>query len=238
VDRSDPLDEASELELRAELKRLRAENADLRDRYRVDPPTPPAEADPEPTRPVRVLLLPDPLSEGVDRNRAKARTNVARVLVQALSERRPDVEWRAEHDLARIPEDAACHQLADAASRVMTGAGRLPPTYRVEHDGDENRLERVTVPGEPESESFLAGYNDQLQVVDDLLVEGGAAANAGAGHHAGWAALAIDVVLARLNLAQVAFRAGGHQWRQALAAPRPEYEPRGGPIEVAGPAAS
>lgn len=117
--------------LEEELVRLRAENQELRAKFRVDPPEPDdVSITAEGPREVRVLLLPDPLravKPGVMGPQTVA--NVARVLVSAMKERQPDVDWRAEHDLDRIPEDAQCFQLGEVGSRLMTGAGPWPKTF-------------------------------------------------------------------------------------------------------------
>lgn len=66
-----------------------------------------------------------------------------------------------------------------------------------------------------------------LSGVTDVLSEGEAAEEAGAHHHAQWCLKAADVMLARQRLAFVLFTGGEGGWRETLAEPRPEYEPRG-----------
>lgn len=188
----------------------------------------------EEQRPAAVLLLPDPLAKSPGRMGAEAIANIARVLVGAMEERRPDLEWRAEHDLNRIPEGAMCFQLGDAAIRAFDSAARLPPTYRVlREEGHEPRIRRCIIEGEPESEEFLAGHRRLTRDFDDLAAEGEAAIRSGEDHHAGWALKALDVVLAEMNLARVLFETDGN-WREAIRTPRPEYTlPYGARIDVA-----
>lgn len=110
---------------------------------------------------------------------------------------------------------------------MWDGCGPPPIALEVEHGDDgELRLRRPLVSGDPDSDHFIGGYERQLRIADDLLAEGAVAHSAGAGHHAGWALKAVDVVLARLALALEAFRAGRPDWRGPLDAARPEYEPR------------
>jgi hypothetical protein len=86
-------------------------------------------------------------------------------------------------------------------------------------------LRRCLVGGESDSDCFSAGYERKLQAVDDLLAEGEAANEAKAGHQAAWTLLAVDLVLAELNLALATFRTGRDSWRAVLETPRPEYDP-------------
>lgn len=222
-------------ELRREVARLRAENDELRDRFRIGPPDPPdgSDQDGEEKQQVRVLLLPDPLQDPKEgRPGPQAIANVAAVVINAMKERRPDFEWRAEHDLDRVPEEAECFHLGDVVMRVWDGTGRIPPTYRVvREEGSEPTIRRCLVQGESESEQFLAGHRQLRQDFDDLAAEGEAAIAAGEQHHAGWVLKALDVVVAQMNLARVHFETDG-DWREALNTTRPEYLlPRGMRIE-------
>jgi hypothetical protein len=150
-----------------------------------------------------------------------------------MKKHQPDVEWRAEHDLARIPEGAECFQLGDVVLRAWDGTGPIPPTYRViREENSEPAIRRCLVKGEPESDQFLEGHRQLIQDFDDLAAEGEAAIAAGESHHAGWVLKALDVVLAKIELARVCFETDG-DWRDALNAPRPEYLlPRGVRIEA------
>lgn len=214
--------------LRSEMDRLRAENDQLRSRFRVAPSNSPGPIESRRRRPVRVLLLPDPLAAGEPgRLGPDGIAGVAQVLVPMLQERQPDFEWRAEHDLARVPEDADCYQVGQVVRRMWDGEGPAPTAFRVVRDDEgESRMRRCLLADDPESDRFSGGYDRQLRVVDDLLAEGKAAHEAGAHHHAGWTLKAVDVVMAQLNLALVDFQAGGERWRGELAKPRPEYDPR------------
>lgn len=219
-----PADEGTAADaLREELARLRAENDALRARFRGVDPSPPRSH-----RPVRVLVLPDPL-DPVESGRPgpEVVSNLARTTIAVLRERQPDVDWRAEHDLARIPAGAQCFHLGQVLRRLWDGCGPLPIVLEVEYgDGGELRLRRPLVCGDPDSDHFIGGYERQLRIADDLLAEAAAAHSAGAQHHAGWTLKAVDLVLARLALALEAFRAGRPDWRDQLDAVRPEYEPR------------
>lgn len=177
---------------------------------------------------MRVLLLPDPLDPTEPgRLGPEAVTNLARTTISLLRERQPDVEWRAEHDLARVPDEAPCFQLGQVLRRMWDGTGPRPIAFEVEHGDDgTRRLRRRLVRGEPDSDRFLSGSERLLRIADDLLAEGSVAHAAGARHHAGWTLKAVDVVMARLALALAAFRAGRPGWREPLDAVRPEYEPR------------
>lgn len=220
-------DEDRDDALREEVARLRAENELLRSRFRVEP-DPPREREAQ-ARLVRVLLLPDPAATPVEPGKIgpAALANVARVLVDQLRTRQPSVEWRAEHDLRRIPDDAECFQVGQVLRRMWDGAGPLPMTFRVAAGADgEPVLRRCLIDGEPDSDQFSAAYDRQLRVVDDLMTEGQIAYDAGAQHHAGWSLKATDVVLARLKLALATFQVGRDEWKRALSEPRPEYEPR------------
>ncbi len=212
--------------LHDELARLRAENAELRAVLRVGEPERREPA--EHSGPVRVLLVPDPdRASGYSGPGPAALASTARVLISALSKREPAVHWRAEHDLAQVPDDAECFKLAQVLSRMLGDRGTVPMTFRVERGDDGQRcLRRCIVSGEPESDRFSGGYQGALDVVDELLTEGRAAHDANAEHHAMWALKAADVVLARLNLGFAAFQAERSDWRQVLAAARPEYDPR------------
>ncbi|MGV1047599.1 MAG: hypothetical protein ACOYD4_03610 [Solirubrobacterales bacterium] len=222
--------------LRREVAELRAENEKLRGYFRIGPPDPGARAkdEQEGSNRIKVLLLPDPLREEEEKGPGpQAVASVAAVVLEAMRERGPDVEWRAEHDLARIPEDAECHQLGDVLRRVWDGTGRIPPTYRVVcKESSEPAIQRCLVQGEPESERFLEGHRQMIRDFDDLAAEGEAAIAAGESHHAGWVLKALDVVLARIELARVCFETDG-DWMDALSAPRPEYLlPRGVRVEA------
>jgi hypothetical protein len=242
-------------ELRDEVVRLRAENARLRSRSGVAEPvqeltkvptekpakTPtekPAKApvekpakEPVPRQLRRVLLLPDssmPVEPG--KLGPEVVANLARVLISILSKRQTDVEWRAEHELARVAEEEECFQLADVVG-CMLGTSEVPRRFRLEQGEDGQReLQRCLVGGESDSDCFSAGYERKLQAVRDLLAEGEAAAGAKAGHHAAWAVLAVDLVLAELKLALTSFRTGRDGWRAVLETPRPEYDP---PAQIA-----
>lgn len=213
-------------ELRSEVARLRAENEELRDRFRIGPPDPPTDSDQdgEEKRPIKVLLLPDPMQEGNEgRLGPQAIANVAAVVLDTMRERRPDFEWRAEHDLERVPAGAECFQLGHVLRRIWDGTGRIPPTYRVVREqNSEPTIRRCLVKGEEESDQFLEGHHRLIQDFDDLAAEGEAAIVAGEGHHAGWVLKALDVVLAHIELARVCFETDG-DWRKVLAEPRPEY---------------
>lgn len=219
-------DEHTEAEaLRQEIARLSAENEELRSRFRVDSPLPPEPS--EAARPACVLLLPDPLDPPKEGGLGpEAIANLAHTTVRLLGDRHPDIDWSAEHDLARIPGGVTCHQLSQVVVRLMSSSEPLPMTYRVERrDDGEPRLLRCLVDGEPESDRFSAAYDRQIQVVDDLASEGQAAFDAGAQHHAGWTLKAMDLVLKRLDLGLALFQAGRPDWEERLATPRPEYDP-------------
>jgi hypothetical protein len=158
--------------LRNEVARLRAENEQLRSHFRVEEPERP-ESPKEQSRPVKVLLLPDPLaSTEPGKLGPKSTTRLAHTAISILSRRQPDVEWRAEHDLASVPAEADCFQLGQVLGRMFDRAAPLPMTFRVEQaDGDERRLRRCLVAGEPDSDRFSADYQRRLQIVDDLLSE-------------------------------------------------------------------
>jgi len=221
---NDDIERDEELDaLRGEVARLRAEN-ELRGRYRV----PPEEVDaPDATRPIRVLLLPDPIQPmKPDGPGPQAVANAAQVVVSHLRESQSGVDWRAEHDLAQIPRDAECFELGDVVRRLWDGTGALPKQYRVEEDeSGERHLTRCVVEGDPDSDHFRVAYDRQLRMVDELLNEGKAAHAAGARHHAGWTLKAVDVVLAQAALALAGFRAGRDDWKAELDKPRPEYNP-------------
>ncbi len=210
--------------LHEEVARLRGENEQLRSHFRVVEPQP---TDPqEKPRPIKVLLLPDPLAQ-VERGKlsAEALTNLARTVISMLSERQPDAEWRAEHDLALVSDEAECFQLGQVVSRMF--GGPTPMTFRVEQADDGPRcIRRCLIAGEPDSDCFSNGYQRRLGIVNELLMEGQAAFGASAEHHAGWVLKAVDVVLAQLKLAVVSFQIGRRDWRELLDTPRPEYEPR------------
>jgi len=213
--------------LRREVARLEAENEELRSHFRVSP----EEGDSDEggkTRAVAVLLAPDPLRlpEGSALG-PEAIAATARVLIEVMRERRPDLEWRAEHDLDRVPDGALCFQMGDVVKRGF-GGSRIPPTYRVERGDDEpTKLRRCIVDGEPESERLLEGLRELSQDFDDLAAEGEAAIAAGEQHHAGWVLKALDLIVAQINLARVQFETDG-DWRDTLSRPRPEYLlPRG-----------
>ncbi len=176
---------------------------------------------------MRVLLLPDPLAPTEPgKLRLKALTDLATIATSILSERQPAAEWRVEHDLTRIPDDAECFQLSQVLG-CMNGTSGLPMTFRVEQAEDGQRcVRRCLVVGEPDSDRFSADYQRRLEMADELLMEGSAAHDAGAEHHAGWALKAVDLVFAQLKLALVSFQAARRDWRDLLAAPRPEYAPR------------
>lgn len=230
-----PSDENPIDALRREVDHLRAENEELRAHFRVGPPDATDDGqEEEDAQPVRVLLLPDPLKDrGEGRPGPKAMANVASVVLNTMKERGPDFEWRAEHDLNRVPEDAECFQLGHVMRRIWDGTGRIPPTYRVvRSEGSKPTIRRSLVKGEPESERFLAGHRQLAQDFDDLAAEGEAANAAGEGHHAGWVLKALDLMIARMNLARTCFETDG-DWRQVLDEPRPEYLlPRGMRIDA------
>lgn len=213
-------------ELRSEVARLRVENEELRGRFRIGPPDPSADSDQdgEEKRPIKVLLLPDPLQERKERRPGpQAIANVAAVVLDTMRRRRPDFEWRAEHDLERVPAGAECFQLGHVIRRIWDGTGRIPPTYRVVRDeNSEPTIRRCLVKGEAESDHFLEGHRRLIQDFDDLAAEGEAAIAAGEGHHAGWVLKARGVVLANIELARVCFETDG-DWRKVLDEPRPEY---------------
>lgn len=223
------MSDARDLEqLRQEVARLSAENEQLRAHLRVPAPMPrpgePAERAPAPQI-VRVLLMPDPTTRPAGQGLPVL--DLARTLVHTLSERQPDVQWRAEHDLTQVPDGADCYDLAEALGRLFDDTQPLPKTYEViAGEDDRPALRRRVVPGEPDSDRYLAAWGQQLQIVNDLLAEGEAAHEAQAAHHAGWAMRAVDVVLARIELGRAYFEAGRDEWAQALCEPRPEYEPR------------
>jgi hypothetical protein len=151
--------------------------------------------------------------------------NLARVTLPILSKREPNVEWRAEHDLACISDEEVCFQLGQVVSRMF--GGPVPMTFRAEQDNEGRpRVRRCLIAGEPESDRFSAGYQQRLRIADELLIEEQAAHEASAEHHAGWVLRAIDVVLAQLKLAILSFEAGRRDWRDLLDSARPEYDPR------------
>jgi hypothetical protein len=213
-------------QLREEVTRLSAENAHLRAQLRV--PTPgaiePADKASKPHA-VCVLLMPDPAMQRV--GQGPPVLDLARSLVGILSQRQPNVAWRAEHDLDQVPARASCYDLGEAAQRLFDSSQPLPKTYEIIAGEDGRRvLRRRVVPREPESDRYLTGYERQLQIVNDLLAEGEAAYDARAAQHAGWAMRAVDVVLARIKLAQAYFEAGRDGWKDELSTPRPEFDPR------------
>lgn len=210
--------------LRGEVERLRAENEKWRRLFRVEATSSAERGTP---REVRVLLLPDPLTlADRDGPGPEAAAGVARTAVSILGERFPEVNWRTEYDLKRVPTGATCHQLGDVSS-TLWGRGGVPMTFVLERDdGGQPRLQRRLVHGEPASDRFAAAYDRQLEVVDELLAEGEVAWRAGAKHHATWALKAADVVLARLAVSLTAFQVGAEDWKEGLGAARPEYEPR------------
>lgn len=212
-------------ELRAEVDRLRTENASLRAHFGIEAPA----QDPavEPGRPQRVLLHQDPgAPKEPGRPGGIAIANLARLGVQFMTEREPGCEWRAEHDLSRIEEGAVCFQLGEVLTCLWDGSGP-PKAYRVSTDDRGRRsLRRAIVAREAQSERFIAGYRSLLAQVDELIGEAEVAAAAGAEHHATWASLAIRVRLAEANLVLALFEGDSEDWREHVGAPRPEYEPR------------
>lgn len=215
--------------LRREIDRLAAENDELRARYRVGPPAAEGISAPEEgRRGIAVFLTPDPAEEPRPKGLGpQAVANLAQTLVQIMGGRRPDLEWRAEHDLERIPETAVCFQLGEAAVRLMSNGSSPPKTFRVERKEDgEPCLRRCLIDGEPDSDRFRAGFDRLSREFDEIAAEGEAAIGAGAGHHAGWALRALDVVVAEMNLALARFEGGCEDWREGLERPRVEYEPR------------
>lgn len=210
--------------LRCEVERLRAENDELRGLFRVE------RAPAEDSRPgtVRVLLTPDPLAPGREGGLGPdAIAGVGRSAVSMLAERTPGVDWRVEHDLRRVPEGSVCHHLGDALMTLWGRGPKVPKAFGVEHDdGGRPFLRRHLVVGEPDSDRFIAGYDRQLEVVEELLREGKAAHDAGAEHHAACAPKAIDVVLARMSVLLATFQADAGDWSQHLTTLRPEYQPR------------
>lgn len=145
-------------ELRGEVARLAAENDELRSRFRVGPPDP-AGSPEEEVCGIAVFLTPDPAGEPRPGGPGpEAIANLARTLVGIMAERRPDLDWRAEHDLARIPRGAACYRLGEAIARLMGGKGLPPKTFRVDRDEKgEPRLRRLLIDGEPDSDRFRQG---------------------------------------------------------------------------------
>lgn len=144
-----------------------------------------------------------------------------------MEERQPDFDWRAEHDLSRISEEAECFQLGEVLLRLWDGTGPLPKVFKVvENEKGKRVLRRCLVTGEGDSDNFSERYERHIRRVDDLLNEGQAAFDAGAQHHAQWALKAADVVLAELALAMTHFQEGRDDWRGVLDSPRPEYDPR------------
>lgn len=214
-----------EAALRDEIERLRTENDELRNHFRG--PAQPQATEPEPALPVRVLLLPDPAKPAeAGRLGPKSVANLARTVISQLRERQPDADWRAEHDLERIPEDAECYQLGQVIRRLMTGSGPFPMTFRIERDDDGTpHVRRCLIEGDPDSDRFSAGYDRQMRIVDELLAEGQTAYAANAQHHAVWTLKATDVVLAQAKLALAHFQAGRSDWKTELEQPRPEYDP-------------
>lgn len=211
------------------MARLAAENDELRARYRVGPSSSEDLSEPkEEARTIAVFLTPDPTEEpGPGRLGPQAIANLARTLVEIMGKRRPDLEWRAEHDPARVPANAVCFQLGEAVARLMSGSGPPPRTFRVEPDEEgQPRLRRCLIDGEPDSDRFRVGFDRLTREFDEIAAEGEAAIGAGAQHHAGWALRALDVVVAEMNLARVNFECGRDSWRAVLARPRQEYEPR------------
>jgi hypothetical protein len=210
--------------LRKEVARLRVENEQLRSHFRVAEPKPPEPQ--EKPRPIRVLLFQDPLAQ-IERGKLgpEALTNLARTVISTLSERQPDAEWRAEHDLAYVSDEAECFQLGQVLGWMF--GGPLPMTFRVKQADDGPRcIQRCLIAGEPDSDRFSDGYQRRLGIADELLMEGQAAYRASAEHHAGWTLKAVDLVLAQLKLAMVSFQIGRRDWRELLDTPRPEYDPR------------
>jgi hypothetical protein len=179
------------------------------------------------TRGIAVFLTPDPAEEsGPGRPGPETIANLARILVRIMAERRPDLEWRAEHDLARVPDGAPCYQLGEAMARLMSGAGPPPRTFRVDRDDDdEPLLRRCLIEGEPDSDRFQLGFDRLNREFDEIAAEGEAAIGAGAQHHAVWALKALDLVVAQMNLARARFECGRDDWREVLEPPRLEYEP-------------
>lgn len=157
--------------------------------------------------------------------------NVAGQIARVMQQRQPDVTWIPACDLEieQLPDGTPCVRLSDAVAALF-GKASEPPIYRLDRGGEVPRLRRCLVDGEPESVEFGGRYNDKLESVLEIADEGLAALEAGAGHHAGWAVKACDVVLAELSLAHLRFDAGEPGWRTLLARPRPEYEPRSIPL--------
>jgi hypothetical protein len=229
------MSEANENEvevLRTEIEKLRAENSLLKSNLRIGPEKTPGTAttgdDSPAERPVRVLLLPDSSKrhDGAGPGPAVA-ANIARVLITTLRKRQPDVDWRAEHDLSEIPEHAACFQLGEVTRRMMGDGTSTPRTFKLtRRDSGQLTISRVIVPGEPESDQFHEKYERQIGYMNDLLVEGQAAHDASAEHHATWSLKAFDLVSKRAELGLAQFQAGTSDWKETLSAPRPEYDPR------------
>ncbi len=216
-------DEQGNLEaLTHEISRLRTENEQLRSQLDPPEPRPPAQE----SRRVRVLLVPDPVEPGTPGS--KSLSKLADLAIGSLRQRADDdVEWRAAHDLASIPEGADCFQLGQVLSSMVGGRAGQPMTFRVDQADDGQRhLRRCLVRGEPGSDDFSAGYEARLQIADELMAEGKAAHDVGADHHAAWTLKATDVVFAELALALASFQAGRDDWREVLARPRLEYDPQ------------
>lgn len=214
--------------LEQELERLRSENEVLRARFRVPEAPEQIESEEKIERPVRVLLMPDPLDMDQSKSLGPvAIANVAQTVISILRRDQPDIDWRAEHDLEKVPDGALCHQFGEAVVRMMRGDGPVPATFVVESTPTADRaLRRIPVPGEAASEDFEGLYDGQLKLATELAHEGQAAHDAGAEHHAQWTLKAMDEVLARAKLGLAQIRAGREDWREALAEQRPEYDPR------------
>jgi hypothetical protein len=210
--------------LETEVDQRRAENDRLRSAHRVPAVEPTKKVAPVPL--IRVLLLPDPTADHGPLG-PQAALNIARIGIRRLRESQPDADWRAEHDLAAIPDEAQCFQLGEVMRRMFSGEGPDPKLYRVEDDPSGGRVvRRCTITGEAESDRFSTGYARLMQISDELMTEGQAAYRAGAEHHAQWTLKAVDLVLATAKLSLVSFQSGGNEWKTRLELPRPEYDPR------------
>lgn len=225
-------DENDVEDLRIEIERLKTENSHLRSNLRIGPETTAGSVDSTNVgpmaRPVRVLLLPDPSKphEGTGPGPTVA-ANIARILITDLRKQQPDFDWRAEHDLSEIPEDAACFQLGEVTRRMMGDEASIPRTFRLKRrDSGQLTISTVIVLGEPESDQSHEKYERQIGYMNDLLSEGKAAHDASAGHHATWSLKAFDLVSKRAELGLAQFQAGTSDWKGTLSAPRPEYDPR------------
>lgn len=207
----------------AEIARLREENAHLR-RLLGEASEPAAAPEDDEPQETWVLVTPDPTMEEEGRLSGAAISRLAQTTLGLLRDREPDVRWRAEHDLERIPLGSTCVRLGEVLLALWDGPG-LPPFFEVEEVDGTRRLARRLIPAEPQSEAFGTVYDATLQMLDDLIAEAQAAHGAGAHHHAEWMLKACDLVQARLNLGSAYFDQVDPRWRATLNFDRPEYDP-------------